>query len=485
MPAGRTTNNSISSLVEQDLLITVMAEKTTTSVKNSTGSKEKKAKKPRGASQTVTAPDSQAPVGYGDNVATSARAEAEQVETLEEGAQAPLQLVQPAGGQNPMGQEGFPLPYFYPPPLYGRGLGHYSGLGQNFVYPPDFGPMDAHSVHSEESWEAQSVTSGRQATHQMSDDEDDKQTEAQPIKAPKMDFASLKSGKMAEILKQRHEKTHGGEKLGPQINETLAGTINDFYAETKVNTELEKLAKDYPRVENVPRLCVPKLDVELFPAVDQNTRQTDVALQNLQKGLVGAISAMAPVASLMVNRGDVDAELEELCGNMVDAMQMVALVDLGLTTRRRELIKPSMQQTYARALAKGPSGSPEWLYGGNLSQEARKCEEAKKVAEKVMKRKNTQTTQQNAPATHFKGAGRGQNKRFKFQQGGNKQHYQPRGYQGFNQVFPAPMPVYQQQYQQFPQQFQYQDFRQKSQRQNNQQNFVPQQQDFQKRGLKK
>ena len=498
MPGGRSTNNSVSSLEEKDLPIEAMAEKTGSSVKVSTSSKEKKAKKPRASStQTAAAaaaaalaPEQPVPGGSRDNVSIPDQAVPESGDVVGDGgAQALPSLLQPqvVPNPNPMGQEGFPLPYFYPPQLYGRSLG-YSGLGQNFVY-PDYGPMDAQSVQSEDPWETRSGVStggGRQATHQMSDEEDEEITEVQSVKAPKMDFTNLKSGRMAEILKQRHEKTHGGEKLGPQINETLAGTINDFYVETKVNIELEKLAKDYPRVENVPRLCVPKLDVELFPAVDQTTRQNDVALQNLQKGLVGAISAMAPVASLMVNRGDADSELEDLCGNMVDAMQMVALVDLGLTNRRRELIKPSMQQTYARALAKGPSGSPEWLYGGNLSQEAKKCEDAKRVAEKVMKRKNTQGPQQNASAAQSKGVGRGQNKKFRFQQPGNKQqHYQPRGYQGYSQVFPAPVPVYQQQYQQYPQQFQFQDYRQKSQRQNNQQAFAPQQQDFQKRGPKK
>ena len=496
MPRVRITNNSVSSLEEQDIIIQTMADKANLPVKSSSISADKKPKKKktvpsaaRGSAQTEPAPPPQDPTEEEDIVAI--------LESAEPGPQpGPSTVGGPGTGdgfvqqgialQQPLVQpnpEGFPLPYFYPPQLYGRGFAQYPSMAQNFAF-PDFSQAEAQSVHSEE-WEAQSTTSStaRQPTHQISDEEDE--ALVPDVEAPKKDFASLKAGKVADVLKGRHEKVHGGDKLGEEINETLAGTVNDFYMETKVVAELDKLVKDYPRIKNIPKLRVAKLDVELFPAVDQNTRLTDVALQNLQKGLVGAVSAVCPVAALMVKRADTDPELEGLFTNMVDAIQMMTLVDQGLTTRRRELIKPSMQQTYAKTLAKGNDGSPEWLYGGNLTVEARKCEEAKKVAEKVMKRKQTQNAQPNQGAAQNKGAGRGQAKRFKFPQGNKQQHFLQRGYQSYQQGqgFPTPMPVYQPAYQQF--QPQYQEYRQRNPRQGFQQQYGGQQQDFQKRGNKK
>ena len=64
----------------------------------------------------------------------------------------------------------------------------------------------------------------------------------------------------------------------------------------------------------------------------------------------------------------------------------------GFSTRRRELLKPSMQNKYAKALLMRGNGFLEWLYGGNLSESAQKCELAQKVAE-VWKRKNSQHQQ--------------------------------------------------------------------------------------------
>ena len=494
MPGARVTNNSVSSVEQQTDLINAMAEQTTVPVKISSKSDIKKAKKRKARTPAETP-------GRGADLETARREDGDNVsigpvEQEEDdivaiapqlGLQQPLVQPTPGLGLQPnqaMGG-GFPLPYFYPPQLYGRPMDQYMGMGQNMMF-QDAETDSVRSGPSEEAWEAQSTASSsrptRQPTHSISDDEGEKDE-------PKRDFSGLKTGRMATLLKTRHEKAHQGDIVGPEINETLAGTINDFYLESKVTTELEKLSKDYPRIKNIPKVRVAKLDAELFTAIDHNTRQNDVALQNLQRGLVSAIAAMAPVAAIFLERGEADSELEKMSDNVLDAMQMVAMVDMGLSSRRRELIRPSMQQTYARTLAKGLTGSPEWLYGGNLSQEAKKCEEAKRTSEKLMKGKPQQNPQNNGNPNQNKGAGRGQAKRFKFK--GKQTHFNPRmaGYQSFPQVFPSPQQVYQQPYQhfqQYPQTYQgHGDFRQKSQRQMGQQSFTPQQQDFQKRGPKK
>ena len=114
-------------------------------------------------------------------------------------------------------------------------------------------------------------------------------------------------------------------------------------------------------------------------------RGVNVALQNIKKGVVTAISAMAPIGSLMVERGNSDPDLEDLSVNMLDAMQLLALTSRGVEHRRREALKPNMQQTYAKVL--GKPHEPQWLCGGNLSEVTRKCEAAKRLADKVIKRK--------------------------------------------------------------------------------------------------
>ena len=56
-----------------------------------------------------------------------------------------------------------------------------------------------------------------------------------------------------------------------------------------------------------------------------------------------------------------------------------------------------MQATYAKSMVKPPEASSVWLFWGNLSEMARQCKTATKVAEKLIKRKmanqNTGNTQ--------------------------------------------------------------------------------------------
>ena len=179
---------------------------------------------------------------------------------------------------------------------------------------------------------------------------------------------------------------------------------------TKAAGELEKLTKEYPRVKNLEKLVMLKPETELFTAINQNT---DVSLQNLQKGLVAGISAMAPIASLYLDRGVGDQELDQLGDNIFDAIHLIALRNNGLTNRRKEIIKPS-----------------------------RKCEADKRVADKVLKRKNN-TPQQPGRQQDQKAQPQRQ-KRFKHVSNSQKQY----GYQ--HQVQGYQYPVYQG-YQQVPQ----------------------------------
>ena len=186
---------------------------------------------------------------------------------------------------------------------------------------------------------------------------------------------------------------------------------------------------------------------------------------------------------------DAASELDELSQNMLDAMQLLALTSRGMENRRREALKPSMQHSYARVLGKPQEGDPQWLYGGNLSEATRKCEVAKRLTDKLIKRKGPQ----GQGPQNKQGAQGGQNnqKRFKnakqMRQNFQQQQMMPRMF-GYQQFQPQ---MQQMNYQyQYPNQQQqgYQNFRPKGQRHQQPsagQNMGGGNQDFQKRGAQK
>ena len=502
MPRARTTNNSVSSLAEQTEIIRSMSDKASkgtacpSSPKGQDLGKKQKKKAAAGGKKTLD-PE---PLPQGDNVAIPRPAGAGGVP----GNQGAEPSVNQASGSDvtPRVQNmaSFPPQHLMAP--YGQHMPVYfpHSMGFQGFYPPGMGVQL--EQQEEDSWEDSesvcTVSSGapmdgmgpRQGDHEMSDDEDEG-----PLMMPapqkrveaSLDFSGLKEGKLAQLLQSRHQKVKEDEKLTPPINETLAAIVNAFFEETKVAGELEKLTKEYPQVKNMDKQLVPKLDAELFTAIDPQVRAVDVALQGIQKGVVAAVSAMAPIGSLMLERGNTDKELDELSGNMLDAMHILALTSKGLEHRRRETLKPNMQQTYAKALGKAHEGDPQWLYGGNLSEATRKCEVAKKLADKIVKRK---TPQQSQGHQHNKQNPQGgnQNKRFKQPNKQNWQNFQQAqsGQKAFGyQHFQMPQVQMQTPYTYGYQNQQYQQYKGKGPRQQQGQANGGNNQDFQKRGAQK
>ena len=500
MPRLRETTNSISTLEEQNIFHRIMSQEAG-SVKNAIDGGERKGRKGKSSKNSAKRNGDAGDVprqelgtagqaGLGDLGQVPGVAVATQATSGTSSS-----VTQSEGGQPRQAPAVVPLPYpmHYPQmpmqPFFQPNMAAYNGFGAPMMMPPcGFG----------EAWEAPEECDER-PVHQISDDEDDlvscdsvsvegnKPAEAagKPEAEDQLDFSSLKTGKMAELLKASHRKAKEGIKVAPPINSTLAAIVNEFMEETKVVTEMERIAKEYPKVKNLDKIVVPKLENELFGAIDQHVRNGDISMQSIQKAVVGAISAIAPVTSLIVERGDEDKELEDFSGNMVDSIKMLTLANKALSTKRRELLRPSMQATYAKALGKANEGSPEWLYGGNLSEATRQCEAAQKIAQKVMKRKNPQ---QGQPQNHQARQPGQQQKRFRQANPGwqKKQgnQFQPKtfGYQHYQ--FPAPG-----NYQQYPQQGQYQQYYQPSFKQTGQQGQRQQGpgqgQDFHQRNSKK
>ena len=99
------------------------------------------------------------------------------------------------------------------------------------------------------------------------------------------DLELLVKGQLAQV-KDKDKVTH---PLGQDVSELLESYLNEVAA----ITEIEKLAKTFPRVVNVPNMKVPKLDEEIYQAVDQTTKNLDQSFQGIQKGILGAMAAVA------------------------------------------------------------------------------------------------------------------------------------------------------------------------------------------------
>ena len=225
----------------------------------------------------------------------------------------------------------------------------------------------------------------RQGTHEISDDEEDEDPPStEPAEPAGVQGAK---GKTADLVKEQLGQVKDSDRVLDPVDPEVAKLLDRFLLESTTGGDMDKLAKQYPRVENVERMKVPRLDEEIFQVVDQKHKSADQSLQGVQRALMGSMAALSAVLELSLARGTEDPELDGLGRNILDSLQLQSFAHNALLTKRKELLKPELAPVYARELARGQSSSPDWLFGGDLVETTRKCDAAKKIGEKIGKRK--------------------------------------------------------------------------------------------------
>ena len=194
-------------------------------------------------------------------------------------------------------------------------------------------------------------------------------------------------GALADFLREQLAEVKECDKVTPKLSGGVARIVDKYLKESIFTADMEKLSKKYPKVENVSRMKVPKLDTEVFTVLQQNFRNMDQSIQVIQKGIVASLAALAPVLEKVMLKSEEDAELADLGINIADSLKLMSFTLNTLSGRRRELLKPCLAPAYVRVLTKGHETTPEWLFGGDLLNTTKKCEAAKRIAQKVLKGK--------------------------------------------------------------------------------------------------
>ena len=206
---------------------------------------------------------------------------------------------------------------------------NYGNFVPNFTFAPETPPVFWDHEEEEEVEEEESVEIIRQPTHAISEDEAEDSAEPGPlpptmvlVKAVPREVENVES--VAELIKEHLTHVKEANKVTPDVQSQVAELIDGFLEEACLISEMEKLAKKYPRVNNVPRMKVQKLDAEVFQVVEQGLRNTDQTFQAIQKGVLGGMAAIAPLMGLTLMRNTGDKELNRLGSNLVDALHLLA-----------------------------------------------------------------------------------------------------------------------------------------------------------------
>lgn len=196
----------------------------------------------------------------------------------------------------------------------------------------------------------------------------------------------IPEGENDNLLSEMATLVEGDDKVGPAINDKLAGTINAL-ARGKIAPErLEDALKKYDKPENCPNLSITKVNPEIWAFLKTATRTRDVKWQKAQNYVMHALTAITIAADKLLNarnaKEQANLDTAELIRMLVDAVAMLGAGNAQLNYRRRDLIRPDLSPKYA-PLCASQTQFTSWLFGDDLVQACKAIQETNKLGSKV------------------------------------------------------------------------------------------------------
>lgn len=91
------------------------------------------------------------------------------------------------------------------------------------------------------------------------------------------------------------------EKTGPRVLDKLATAVNAAVSKRSVKEAISNIVKKYFRPENCTYLCAPKVNAEIWNAIDSQSHTQDLVLQDIQKPISLALVPIIQLAEQVVN----------------------------------------------------------------------------------------------------------------------------------------------------------------------------------------
>ena len=176
-------------------------------------------------------------------------------------------------------------------------------------------------------------------------------------------------------------------KLGPAlVDADLADTVNHV-VRAKIDDDKKALIKDkikqYPVPENCHKLRLPKVEDLLWDQLESHTRSRDASLQNIQQTLLTAITALVRATDDLILRQQTDESLESEVTILMDSLILLGSVNVDLSIKRRELIKPDLNNEYKK-LCTASGVITDNLFGDDLAQQVKNIAETNKIRNKIV-----------------------------------------------------------------------------------------------------
>ena len=180
------------------------------------------------------------------------------------------------------------------------------------------------------------------------------------------------------------EQFYSGEDTVAKVDEKLAGVFSKLLQKKPSEAKITEKLNRFKRPCNIPELDCTRVNPEIWNSLQSKTRSMDIKLQKVeQAALKGLVPIVTCIDTLMSNNKSLDSKV--LVTNLFDSVAILGHAVTELNFRRRELIKPDLNQQYS-TLCSTRVPVTGLLFGDNLSQQCKDIQDTNKLGQKFGQR---------------------------------------------------------------------------------------------------
>ena len=135
------------------------------------------------------------------------------------------------------------------------------------------------------------------------------------------------------------------EKTGPKVLDKLAVAVNAAVSKRSVKDAINTIAKKYARPENCVNLCAPRVNSEIWNAIDQHAHTQDLVLQDIQKSIAIGLVPIIQLAEQVVNPA-YELDRASIKTSLTDCLSLIGHAQFYLSQRRRYILRPYLHDKY-------------------------------------------------------------------------------------------------------------------------------------------
>jgi hypothetical protein len=155
-----------------------------------------------------------------------------------------------------------------------------------------------------------------------------------------------------EVLNEIAQELDCDELCSPPLLDKLATVVNKMLRTKLSEDKLKEKQRLYTRPQNCETLVTTRVNAEIWAKLQSHTRSVDIRLQKVQALLLKGIVPILQIADTQLSSdGGENENHKEMTRQALDSISLLSQANQELNQRRRELIKPDLNEKYQQICA--------------------------------------------------------------------------------------------------------------------------------------